>query len=108
MGCTMNRKLNVPIAVQDLYSHESRIVRTRKLRASESEDLRILGKLAENRMRIERLVRDIERNPETVDCSEISNELEYIKANIQLGLVELGGEIEETPSADDIFDQATA
>lgn len=106
----MNRRLIVPIAVKDLGAgNVGRMVRTRKLKnGSEDEESELLMKLSENRMRLDRISRELQRHPEDVDTDEIQNELDYLKANIQLGLVELAGEIEELPTSEELVDEALA
>jgi hypothetical protein len=106
----MNRRLGVPIAVKDIGAgNVGRMVRTRKLKTgSEDDEYGLLKKLSENRMRLDRISRELERHPEAVDTDEIQNELEYLKANIQLGFVELSGEIEESPTSEELVAEALA
>ena len=72
------------------------------------EDIRLLMKLADNRIRLEKLSEDIEHDPDIADIDELQIDLDYINASIQLGLLEITGELEEIESADEIFEQATA
>lgn len=100
----MNRRLVVPIAVKDFGTGSmGRMVRTRRLKTGSVDDeSELLRKLSENRLRLDRISRDLEIHPETVDTQEIQNELDYLKANIQVGLVELSGEIEELPTSEEL------
>jgi hypothetical protein len=106
----LNRKLAVPLAVKGLLrKEENRVVRIRILKDSEqdSDDLEFARKLAENRVRIDGLLEDIEnKDPEGVDSPEIETELDYIEASIQLGLLEITGELEEVPYSDELFEEA--
>lgn len=106
----MHRRLVVPIAVKDLGTGSmGRMVRTRKLKTgSDDDESELLRKLTENRMRLDRISRELEVHPEYVDTQEIQNELDYLKANIQVGLVELSGEIEELPTAEELVEEALA
>jgi hypothetical protein len=106
----LNRKLAVPLAVKGLHrKEENRVVRIRILKDSDqgSDDLEFARKLAENRARIDSLLEDIEsKDPEGVDSPEIETELDYIEASIQLGLLEITGELEEVPYSDELFEEA--
>lgn len=105
----LNRKLAVPFAVKGLLrKDENRAVRIRTLKDSEqdSDDLEFARKLAENSARIDGLLEDINKDPEVVDSQEIETELDYIQASIQLGLLEITGELEEVPYSDELFEEA--
>lgn len=106
----MNRRLVVPIAVKDLGTGSmGRMVRTRRLKTGfDDDESELLRKLSENRLRLDRISRELEVHPETVDTREIQNELDYLKANIQVGLVELSGEIEELPTSEELVADALA
>jgi hypothetical protein len=107
----LNRKLAVPFAVKGLLrNEENRVVKVRILKDSDqdSDDLEVARKLVENRMRIEGLVEDINKDPEVVDSPEIETELDYIQTSIQLGLLEITGELEEAPYSDELFEEAVA
>jgi hypothetical protein len=107
----LNRKLAVPFAVKGLLRmEENRVVRIRTLKDAEhdSDDLEVARKLAENRMRIEGLLEDIRKDPEVIDSPEIETELDYIQTSIQLGLLEITGELEEAPYSDELFEEAVA
>ena len=105
----LNRKLAVPLAVKGLLrKEENRVVRIRILKDSDqnSDDLEFARKLAVNRARIDGLLEDIDNYPEGVDSPEIETELDYIEASIQLGLLEITGELEEVPYSDELFEEA--
>ena len=107
----LNRKLAVPFAVKGLLrKDENRVVRIRILKDSEQDgdDLEIARKLAENRARIDGMLQDINEDPEVVDSPEIETELDYIQTSIQLGLLEITGELEEAPYSDELFEEAVA
>ena len=107
----LNRKLAVPFAVKGLLGkEENRVVRIRILKDSEQDgdDLEIARKLAENRARIDGMLQDINEDPEVVDSPEIETELDYIQTSIQLGLLEITGELEEAPYSDELFEVAVA
>ena len=104
----MMRKLAVPIALRNVGALDrNTMARTRTLRASQDDPLEyhILRTLAENRARIERLQEDLDLARTDADCSEIVNELEYLKADIELSLVEIEADIEDAPSAEEIVAQ---
>lgn len=104
----MMRKLAVPIALSNVGDLDRNTMnRTRTVRASDEDPLEyeILLKLAENKARIERLRRDVEHAGCEVDCSDIMNELEYLKADIELSLVEIEADLEDAPSSEEILAQ---
>jgi hypothetical protein len=110
-GVKLNRKLAVPLAVKGLLrKEENRVVRIRILKDSDqdSDDLEFARKLAENSARIDGLLEDINKDPEVVDSPEIETELDYIQASIQLGLLEITGELEEVPYSDELFEEEAA
>ena len=76
-----------------------------RLGGVDPETYQTLSRLAENRERIERLEGEIWQCS-NVDCSEIVNEIDLLRSNIELGLVELAGGLEETPSSEDILVEA--
>ncbi|TFG69185.1 MAG: hypothetical protein E4H25_04975 [Methanomassiliicoccus sp.] len=107
----LKRKLAVPLAIQTIEAHNGNTMsRTRTLRMPQDDpkDFDILSKLAENRMRINQLHTEIDLQPEKVDCLDVMNELDYLKANIELSLLEIGAGIEATPSSDEILFQEAA
>jgi hypothetical protein len=107
----LNRKLAVPLAVRGLSMRgENSATKTRKLRNADEDplDLETIRKLAETRERIEKLVEEFSGDPEIVDSAETESELDYVEASIQLGLLEITGELEETPHSDELFEEAVA
>jgi len=104
----MMRKLAVPIALRNVgFIDRNTMTRTRTLKPSQDDpaEYHVLAKLAENRTRIDRLHRDIDHAGHDVDCTDIVNELEYLKADIELSLVEVATDIDEMPSAEEILSQ---
>lgn len=102
----MNRKLAVPLAVSTV---QDRVIRTRILKDTEDvEDIKILATLAENRLRLERLAKELESDREFYETEDIASELDYIEASVQLGLLEITGELEEVPASDEILEAAVA
>jgi len=104
----LKRKLAVPLALYNCeLAHESRSSRKRTLSRMQEDPLgfAMLTKLAENRDRIDRLRKDVELHPNEVDCSDITNELDYLKATIEFNLLEVENGISEIPSADEILMQ---
>ena len=75
-----------------------------------SEDADLMRKIADNRMRLDALTRQVEEDfPEDFNPDDFTLELDYIKASVQLGILQLTGELEETQTADEIFEaEATA
>ena len=106
----MKRKLAVPIAVEQGHSsHKETILRTRLLKLSdeETEEQEVLAKLVENKLRIDALAKEIDETWSELDPDD-EEELDYIEATIQLGLLEITGELEATPYSDELFEQAVA
>lgn len=102
----MKRKLAVPLAVSKV---KDRAIRTRILKDTEDvDDIRVLATLAENRMRLERLAKDLEEEQEFYETEDMTSELDYIKTTIQLGLLEITGELEQVPASEEIFEEAAA
>lgn len=105
------RRSTVPIALDSM----NRLVPTgavkkrRKLKASgvDPDTSRVLSKLAENRMRIESLERGV-WECSGVECSDIIEEIDFLRSNIELGLVEIAGGLEEVPTSDEILAEALA
>jgi len=70
-----------------------------------SDDADIMRKVAENRMRLDALTRQVEEDfAEDYDPDDFTSELDYIKASIQLGILQLTGELQETLTSDEIFE----
>jgi hypothetical protein len=110
-GVSLNRKLAVPLALSKLKDYqETRLERSRVLKGSyaDPEDIRMLMQLADNRTRIERLMEDLESDPDMEETDDFKNEMDYINTSIQLGLLEITGELEEIQSSEEIFDEAIA
>ncbi len=106
----MKRRLAVPLAVNSMgHSGKNVMRRMRKLKVSgtDVEGQMFLGKLAENRMRIEKIERDVWQCSD-VDCADIVEEIEFLRANIELGLVEIAGGLEEIRSSEEILAEAMA
>jgi hypothetical protein len=108
---SLNRKLATPLALGEYGdNHDCRADRSRILKESnlDAGDLRMLMQLADNRVRIEKLMEDIESEPEMDETDELMTDLDYLNASIQLGLLEITGELEEIQSSEEIFEEATA
>lgn len=105
----MQRKLAVPLALSG-HVGSDHAPKIRNLRGFEvdGEDLDTLSKLVENRQRIENLLKDIESQPSYETAEDIEGDLDYLKAGIQLGLLEIAGELEEIKTSDEIFDASIA
>lgn len=105
----MKRRLAVPIALRNVELHDmNMITKTRALRVpppGDPEDYRILSVLAENKARIDRLQNDLCAISPDADCTDILNELEYLKADIELELLGVDAEVEDVPSSEDILSQ---
>ena len=111
MGCRVNRKLAVPLAIEGFRKDdENRPTLIRIIKESDeyAEDAEVLRRLSENRMRLDNLSRDIEEDFDDVDTSDIAMELDYMKATIQLGILEVTGELEESPTAEELFETEVA
>ena len=105
----MDRKLAVPLALGRLWQHEeNKMARSRILKDADEQDLRMLMTLADNRVRLEKLNEDIDRDPVFEDTEDLKNELDYINASIQLGILEITGELEEIQNSDEVFEEALA
>ena len=105
----LDRKLAVPLALGRLWQHEeNKMARNRILKDGDQEDLRMLMTLADNRVRLQSLREDIEDDPVFEDSEDMRNELDNINASIQLGILEITGELEEIQSSEEIFEEALA
>jgi hypothetical protein len=107
----LHRRLAVPLALSDLEKCiENKLRKPRKLRKSDDDpqDYKILQTLADNRVRIDSLLKDMEEDPIPFECSDVLSELDFIKANIQLGLLGVSSDLDETMSSDEIFEEAIA
>jgi hypothetical protein len=107
----LNRKLAVPLALGKLWEdHDNRMGHSRRLKEidGDPEDLRMLMVLADNRMRLEKLSEELDNSPEMADDEELRDELDYINASVQLGLLEITGELEEIQGSDEVFAEAMA
>jgi hypothetical protein len=86
-----------------------RRVRRLKIGPSYFEDNEILNTFVENRKRIERLESDmVGQFSDDMSCSDILNELEYIRANITLGLMGIAGDLDQVPSSEEILSETLA
>jgi len=106
----MKRRSAVPLAISSMDQTGQNVMRrTRKLKVSgtDVESQGFLGKLAENRMRIEKIERDVWQCSD-VDCADIVEEIELLRANIELGLVEIAGELEDIRSSEEILAEVMA
>ncbi|MCU0859928.1 MAG: hypothetical protein MUE55_05035 [Thermoplasmata archaeon] len=104
----MKRRLAVPIALCNVGAFGRNTMtkqRTLKASSNDPDDYHVLATLASNRARIQRLAGDLEHIQHDVDCADVLNELEYLKADIELGLMEISAEIEDAPSPEDIVSQ---
>ncbi len=73
------------------------------------EDAEIMRKVAENRFRLDSLMRQLEEDfPEDYDPDDFTSELDYIEASVQLGILQLTGELQETQTADELFEEEVA
>ena len=91
--------------------HRGRPNLVRIIRETEeySDDAEMMRKVAENRLRLDTMMRDLEEDfPEDYDPDDFTSELDYIKASVQLGILQLTGELQESQSADEIFDEEVA
>ena len=113
----LDRKLAVPIVpeaspvLDDVWrSHRRRGPRTRTLKEPEGdpEEMHILMKLADNRIRLERLKREIDELTEIDDSDDLMAELDYVNATVSLGLLEIMGELSEIESSEEVLEEATA
>jgi len=74
-----------------------------------SDDANVMRKVAENRMRLDSLTLQVEDDfPEDYDPEDFASELDYIKTSIQLEILQLTGELQETQTSDEIFDAEVA
>ncbi len=83
----------------------------RIIRESEDylDDAEILRKVAENRLRLDTLIKELEEDfPEDYDPDDFTTELDYIKASVQLGFLQLTGELQESQTSDELFDEEVA
>ena len=108
----MIRRSAVPLVLEGIRKDRPgrpnlmRIVRETDDYSTEAEMMR---KVAENRMRLSALTRQIEDDfAEDYDPDDFTSELDYIKTTIQLGILQVTGELEATKTADEIFETEAA
>lgn len=104
----MIRRSAVPLALEGMrWDHSGRPNLVRIIREADdySDDAEIMRKVADNRLRLDALGRQIEEDfIEDFDPDDFAAELDYIKASIQLGILQLTGELEEGQTSDEIFE----
>jgi len=108
-GVYLKRRLAVPLVLEKVSENRGR--RTRRLKTGPSyfEDNEILRTFVENRKRIEELDTGLcGQFSDDMSSSDILNELEYIRANITLGLMEIAGGLDQTPSSEEILAETFA
>lgn len=102
------RRSAVPLALEGMrWDHSGRPNLVRIIREADdySDDAEIMRKVADNRLRLDALGRQIEEDfIEDFDPDDFAAELDYIKASIQLGILQLTGELEEGQTSDEIFE----
>ena len=102
----MKRKLAAPLAVRKV---KSRAIKTRILKGSEdAEDIKVLATLAENRLRLDRLEKDIAVDQGFYDTEDMSGELDYIKMSIQVDILGMEDSLGQVPDSEDIFEEVIA
>jgi hypothetical protein len=104
----LNRRLAVPLAVKGVVEQNHGPLRRILKSDEDQEDIEVLRKFVDARDQIDSMLRELDKQPEIIGSPEISNELDYINASIQLSLLEITGELEETPYSDELFDEAVA
>jgi len=113
----VNRKLAVPLVpeaspeLDSIWSaHMRRAPKTRILKehGDDTEDLKVLMKLADTRLRLERLKSEFDQLTD-IDCpDDLVAELDYVKATVSLGLLEVMGELSGIEGSDEILEEAAA
>lgn len=71
-------------------------------------DVHIMRQISENRQRIEEIRQGLESWEGSFDGSDIENELNYVRANIQLSMLGVAGELEDVPSSDEVLGEVLA
>ncbi len=107
----LNRRLAVPIAISALGGAcENRILFRRRLKEDDQDPIgaHLLTRLADNREHLEALQRELEGWGPSLDTTDVESELDYLRATIQLGLLEVAGELEEIPTSEEILEEAFA
>lgn len=108
----MIRRSAVPLVLEGIRKdHPGRPNLLRIIRETEeySDEAEIMHKVAENRMRLDALTRQVEEDfAEDYDPDDFTSELDYIKTSIQLGILQLTGELQETLTSDEIFESEAA
>lgn len=103
----MKRRLAVPVALSSGFVSGSNAVRSRRLRIEDdTDDLILLTKISANRGRIERLKEDIETDPTFEACDEEKEDLDFLRASLQLEFLEITGDLEESRSSEELFEEA--
>ena len=107
----MYRRLAVPVAVRNMeYHRASGVGQFRRVREDGLDrlDVHIMRQISENRQRIEEIRQGLESWEGSFDGSDIQNELDYVRANIQLSMIGIAGELEDVPSSDEIIGEVLA
>ena len=104
----MIRRSAVPLVLDGIRKdHPSRPNLIRIIREADdySDEAEMMRRVAENRLRLDALTREVEEDfAEDYDSDDFSLELDYIKTSIQLGILQLTGELQATPTSDEIFE----
>jgi len=92
------------------YYRASRVVKPRRVKEEGLDpiDVHILRQIADNRRRIEEIREGLESWNASVDSSDIQNELDFVRANVQLSMLGMAGELEGIPSSDEVLTEALA
>lgn len=103
----LNRKLAVPLAFGECVPAGGNVLKRLRILRDACEDVEetdVMRKLAENHNRLELLKEEVESDSEFSCDDEDEIEMDYLKASIQLGLLEITGELEEIPCSEEIFE----
>ena len=102
----MNRKLAVPLAVTKIHRGGG-VIRTRILKNDDVlDDLEIITKLAHSKARLDRLCEDIKEDPRCRrERPDLTAELDFLETSIKLDLLQLTGELEESPYSEELFEE---
>ncbi len=74
-----------------------------------ADDADMMRRVAENRMRLDVLSKQIEEDfPDDYDPEDVKSELDYIEASIQLGILQLTGELSEGQTSEELFEEEVA
>ncbi len=76
--------------------------------SEDAEDIRVLATLAENRLRLDKLEKDIAGDQGFYDTEDMSNELDYVKTSIQVDILGMEDSLGKVPDSEELLEEVAA